>query len=106
MKKILILIALVALQGCTWVKLDPAAEQVRVVEEQHVKTCKLLGKTTVSVKSTVAGVEREEKAMQQELEILARNQAANINGDTIVAITGIKDGQRAYNVYRCKQQTQ
>ena len=103
MKKILVLIALVALQGCTWVKLDPAAEQVRVVEQQHVQACKLLGKTTVSVKATVAGVEREQKAMQQELEILARNQAVNIKGDTIVAITEIKNGQRSYNVYRCKQ---
>lgn len=102
MKKILIVIALLALQGCSWVQLDPAGEQVKVVEQQHVEGCKLLGKTTVSVKATVAGIARDEDDMQKELEVLARNHAADINGDTIVAISEIKDGRRVYNVYRCK----
>ncbi|MGD8407383.1 MAG: DUF4156 domain-containing protein [Thiohalophilus sp.] len=103
MKKLLIIVMLAALQGCSWVKLDPAGEQVNVVEPQHVKSCKLLGKTTVSVKSTVAGIGRDEDDMQKELEILARNNAADIKGDTIVAASEIKDGKRVYNVYRCKQ---
>lgn len=103
MKKLLIVLTLVLLQGCTWVKLNPAGEQVNVVEAQHVEGCKLLGKTTVSVKSTVAGIGRDEEDMQQELEILARNNAADIGGDTIVAISGIEDGRRAYSVYQCKK---
>ena len=103
MRKLLIITMLAALQGCAWVKLDPAAEQVRVVESQHVEGCKILGKTTVSVKSTVAGFEREEKVMQNELETLARNQAVDLNGDTIVAISPIENGKRTYNVYLCKQ---
>jgi len=103
MKNFLVVLALVTLQGCSWVELDPAAEQIRVVEEQHVEGCRLLGKTTVSVKSTVAGVARKEETMQQELETLARNHALDLNGDTIVAISAIKDGTRVYNVYRCKQ---
>ncbi|MDY6979669.1 MAG: DUF4156 domain-containing protein [Pseudomonadota bacterium] len=103
MKKLLIVLMLAVLQGCTWVKLDSAGEQVSVVEKQHVQHCKRLGKTTVSVKSTVVGVERKEAAMQQELEILARNNAADIQGDTIVAVTDIEDGRRVYDIYRCKQ---
>ncbi|MDZ7663411.1 DUF4156 domain-containing protein [Thiohalophilus sp.] len=103
MKKLLVVLALVALQGCSWVKLDPAAEQVKVVETEHVEGCKLMGKTTVSVKSTVAGVERKEATMQDELETLARNHAVDLKGDTIVAISGIENGKRVYNVYRCKQ---
>ena len=103
MKKLLLVLTLVILQGCTWVKLDAAGEQVRVVEKQHVQHCQRLGKTTVSVKSTVVGVERKQEAMQQELEILARNNAADIQGDTIVAISEIEDGSRVYDIYRCKQ---
>lgn len=103
MKKLFMVIMLLALQGCAWVELNPAGEQVKVVETEHVEGCKLLGKTTVSVKSTIAGVGRDEEDMQQELEVLARNNAAEIQGDTIVAISGIEDGKRVYNVYRCKQ---
>ncbi|MFP3874439.1 MAG: DUF4156 domain-containing protein [Thiohalophilus sp.] len=103
MKKLFVVMALVALQGCSWVKLDPAAEQVKVVESQHVEGCKRLGKTTVSVKSTVAGVARKEETMQEELEVLARNHAVDLKGDTIVATSGIEDGKRVYDVYRCKQ---
>ena len=40
MKKLLIVLMLAVLQGCTWVKLDSAGEQVRVVEKQHVQHCK------------------------------------------------------------------
>ena len=103
MKKLLIISMLLALQGCSYVELDSAGEQVNVVEQQHVEGCKLIGKTTVSVKATVAGIERDKDDMQKELEVLARNNAAEIKGDTIVAISEIKDGKRVYNVYRCKQ---
>jgi len=102
MKKILLLSLLLVLQGCTWVKLSREGEQVKIVEMQHVKSCKLLGKTTVSVKASVAGIERKDEEIQEDLEILARNNAANIKGDTIVPLTEIKDGNRTYNVYRCK----
>ncbi len=102
MKKILLLLLLFALQGCTWVELTPEGEKVDVVEPQHVKGCKLLGKTTVSVKARVGAIERKEEAIQEELEILARNNAVTIKGDTIVPITEIKEGSRTYNVYRCK----
>lgn len=103
MKKLIMLVVLVALQGCALVELEEDGKQVRVVDKQHVEHCKRVGKTTVSVKSTVAGIDRKHELMQQELEILARNNAADLKGDTIVAITEIKDGKRAYDIYQCKQ---
>ena len=67
-----------------------------------VKNCKLLGKTTVSVKADIASIERNKEKVKNELETLARNNAINLKGDTVVAITNIHKGQQVYNIYRCR----
>ena len=91
----------VVLASCSWVELKPEAEKVRVLSEEEVKPCKRLGKTTVSVKPSVAGVPRKESVMARELEKLARNGAVNLNGDTIVATSEIVDGEQTFDIYRC-----
>jgi hypothetical protein len=67
----------------------------------EVKACKRVGKATVSVKSSVAGVPRKESVIARELEKLARNSALDLHGDTVVPITPIVDGERSFGVYRC-----
>jgi hypothetical protein len=39
--------------------------------------------------------------VSEELENLARNHAASMNGDTIVAVSPLTSGERTYAVYRC-----
>ena len=87
--------------GCTWVKLTAEGEKARVLSRPEVAKCKRLGQTTVSLKSTIAGVERNAEKVKKELETLARNHASDLNGDTVVPETEIKNGQQTFSVYRC-----
>jgi len=61
----------------------------------------MLGKTTVSVKAAVAGIPRDEKKVQKELEALARNSAIDLKGDTVVPLSAADKGQQSFSVYRC-----
>lgn len=90
------------LSACTWVKLDPAGEQVRMMTMAEVTECKRVGKTTVSTLAKVVGLNRYQESMQDELNKLARNSAAELGGDAVVPISVIVDGRQVFAVYRCK----
>lgn len=96
----IILLALFSL-SCTWVKLVPGAEDVQVLTLTEVEHCELLGRTTVSLKAKVVGINRNKKQVQFELETLGRNAALNLNGDIIVADSDVSEGQQAFKIYRC-----
>ncbi|MGW8247949.1 MAG: DUF4156 domain-containing protein [Acidiferrobacterales bacterium] len=100
-KHLLILFLAFSLSACTWVELTPAGEKVRVLSAQEVQSCTKKGKTTVSVKADVGGIERDREKVKGELEILARNSAIDLNGDTVVPTSDIKDGKQTFDVYRC-----
>ena len=96
-----ILLLALSLTACTWVKLTPEGEKVRLLSTSEVKSCKKMGKTTVSLKDKIAGFERDREKVQKELEALARNSAIDLKGDTIVPASEIKDGKQVFDVYRC-----
>lgn len=102
MKKLLaiILLALV-LPACTWVKLTPGGEKVRVLSADEVQSCTKKGKTNVSLKADIGGIERNREKVKTELETLARNSAAELNGDTVVPASEIENGKQTFTVYRC-----
>ena len=87
--------------GCSWVELNEGGEKVRLLSEQEVVKCQFKGNTTVSVTDKLVGVRRHDEAIQQELVVLARNSAANMQGDTIVPLGDEADGRRRFAVYRC-----
>lgn len=87
--------------SCTWVKLSPEGDKVRVLSAAEVSRCKKLGKTTVSLKATIAGFERKAEKVKKELAILARNRAVDLNGDTVVPLTEVENGQQTFSIYRC-----
>jgi len=93
--------ATVVLAGCTWVKPTADALDVRVAYLSQIDECKQLGRATVSVLDKVVFISRNEEDMADELETLGRNAAAEMKGDTIVAMSKIVDGERVFNVYRC-----
>ena len=88
------------LSACSWVELTPEGEKVTIVTAAHVKNCKFAGTTTVSVKPDAIG-SRDPEKVKSELEILARNEAVRLKGDTIVPATDIKDGEQTFKVYQC-----
>ncbi|MFO7603134.1 MAG: DUF4156 domain-containing protein [Gammaproteobacteria bacterium] len=101
--KILVLLCLVMLAStaCTWVKLTPEGEKVRVLAIDEVGSCKKLGTTTVSLRAKVAGFERGDEKVKTELEALARNRAIDLHGDTVVPFSDVENGQQTFSVYRC-----
>ena len=88
--------------GCTWVKATPNAERVRIVPADRVADCNKIGDLSVYTKSRVAGVDRKAAIVKQELETLARNEAAEMEADTIISDSAILDGRQSFIAYRCQ----
>lgn len=101
---VLALVAGFALSGCTWVEPDSGGRQIRVAYEDDVSGCTELPRTiTVSVKHDIAGIERNRLKVRDELESLARNEAADDgDADTIKALGEPVDGEQKFAVYRCR----
>ena len=92
---------LVALGGCSMVELTPEGAGVRLASAEAVATCENLGKVTSSVVAKVAGLPRHPDAVQDNLNVTARNSAAKMGADTIVPASPVEDGKQTFNVYRC-----
>lgn len=89
------------LAGCTWVDATPQGERVRLVPADRVADCEKLGDISTFTKADVAGLDRNAEKVRQELNTLARNEAADMGADTIVAASSVSEGRRDYVVYRC-----
>lgn len=101
MKKITcILSAAILLSACSGLQLNEGGEKVRVLEPGDISSCKNMGRTNSSVTARVV-VERPADTIAKELEIVARNSAARMGGDTIVPLTVIEEGQQTFVVYKC-----
>lgn len=98
----LALFCTVAVSACTWVKLSERGESVRVVRPTEVAECERVGEATAQVVSKVGFVRRSRENQIKDLETLARNAAAEMGGNAIVATSDIKEGKREFTVYRCK----
>lgn len=101
--KIIVILALLpALHACTWVKSTPEGTNVVVSDSAGISNCVRKGEVTSSLKSRVGAFERKASKVAGELETLARNEAAQMGGDTIVAESDIKDGRQTFGVYQCR----
>ncbi|ODU44542.1 DUF4156 domain-containing protein [uncultured Aquimonas sp.] len=96
--------ALVALlPACTWVKIEPEAKQIRVVDASaDMSRCgPMLSEISVSVRDRVGFVDRNEIKVRDELETLARNQAAGGQGDTLKPLAEPMNGEQRFGTWRC-----
>lgn len=87
--------------GCTWVKATPEAKKVRLVPADRVADCRRIGAVTTYTKDKISVVGRKHNKVSQELETLAKNDAAKRGADTIVATTKVQDGQQDFALFRC-----
>jgi len=91
-----------ALAGCaSWVALTPEGEAVRLRDASAVSGCERIGRATATTTDEVVRVDRSTERMQNELLVLARNEAGAMGGNTIVPETVIQDGRQVFGVYRC-----
>ncbi len=89
------------LGACTWVETTPSGNAVRVAYDGNVSGCRDAGSISVSVKDKIAFYQRSDLTVRDELESLARNQAAGIPADTIKATSEPKHGEQQFAAYVC-----
>jgi Domain of unknown function (DUF4156) len=94
-------ISSILVAGCSFVDVKPQALKVRILATQEVRSCKHLGRVTATTIAEVGPIPRSQDDVSEEVENLARNHAASMNGDTIVAASPLTKGERTYEVYRC-----
>lgn len=87
--------------GCSFVDLKPQAQKVRVLTATEVSRCKHLGKVTATTAATVGFIARSRDSITEEIQNLARNHAASMNGDSIVPASALIEGEQSFEVYRC-----
>jgi hypothetical protein len=90
-----------SLASCAWVDLKPQGERVRQLTPAEVKNCKLLGHIATSTAASVGIFARSKSTVQEEVNHLARNNAGDMGGDTIVPTGPLIEGEQGFNVYRC-----
>jgi hypothetical protein len=103
MRKILsLLVPVLLLSACSWgITMDDAAKNVRTAWSGDVSSCRDLGKVTVSVMDHVGPVDRNTITVRDELEVLARNEAAKMHADTIKPLAEPADGSQPWGAYQC-----
>jgi len=101
-KTLMLLVPILLVSACSYgIKMDDAARNIRTAWNDDVSSCTDLGKVTVSVMDHVGPVDRNDITVRDELEILARNEAATMHADTVKPLAEPKDGSQAWGVYRC-----
>lgn len=97
----IVLPAMVIMGGCALVDLSDAGAGVKLAKPDAVTTCTNLGRLTASVVHKAGFIPRHPDAVQDNLNVTARNSAAGMGADTIVPATTVQDGKQTFDVYRC-----
>lgn len=103
MKRTIVLaLVAVALTSCSWgIKLDSRGKNVRTAWNNDVSGCREVGKVTVSVLDRVGPVDRKDIKVRDELEVMARNEAGEMNADTIRPLGEPREGEQTFASYVC-----
>jgi hypothetical protein len=96
-----VLLAAALAGGCSLVELTPAGAGVRLASREAVVTCTNAGRITADVIAKVGFLPRHPDAVQDNINVTARNAAADMGADTIVPASGVADGKQTFDVYRC-----
>ncbi len=90
--------------GCgasNWVQLTVPARQVSLALPAEVANCRRAGTSTVNALDKVAFLQRGSQKLQEELVTLARNEAADMGGNRVVAESVINEGRQTFGVFSC-----
>ena len=101
MRWIGILLASALLSACSFVKVSEPGKAVELKTASEVEHCEVKGTTNAQVLGKII-FKRVEASMASELADLARNQAAEMGGDTIVSTSAVVDGKQSFAVYKCR----
>ncbi|PBS11672.1 hypothetical protein CMZ82_13405 [Lysobacteraceae bacterium NML93-0792] len=99
---LMVLLLSLSVTGCTWVHMAPGASAVRVTSAAP-SGCEKRGEVEVSVKHSIAFIERNPLRVREELETLARNEAPGLNADTIHPLGEPSGGTQRFAAWRCSR---
>lgn len=102
MRTLFLLSIAFAFSACTWVEPDAQGKQIRVAYGKDLGACAHKGTITVSVKNKVGFYERNDLKVRDELESLARNEAADLGADTVQALGEPENGEQRFGAYACR----
>jgi hypothetical protein len=88
--------------ACTWVELNDLGRNVAIVTSDSIGHCESIGDVNAKTRhELIAGSKRSAEKVATELSVLARNAAAKINANTIVAISPPNDGAQVFQAFYC-----
>lgn len=96
-------IAIFCLPACSSVEPTKESSAVTLVKSFNVEACKKLGSTNATVTKKVGIITRGDDVVMEELIIVAKNRAAKMGGDSIVANEPVVDGSMSFDIYKCAQ---
>ena len=90
-----------ALSACSFVQLTPAGEDVVIRNTADIAQCESVGVVSAQTKSKFL-IERGAASIQNELNVLARNEAAALGSNAIVPIGEPAEGRQSFRAYTCR----
>jgi len=96
-------VTIICLPACTWIETTEKGSGVTLVKPFNVNNCSKLGTTNVTVTHKIGILIREDEAVMEDLIIAAKNRAAEINGDSIVAKEPAVEGKMSFDIYKCSE---
>ena len=87
----------------SWVQVTVEGQAVRLATATEVSSCARIGSARSKTLSRVILVERGGERLQEELLSLARNEAADLGGNTVVPESIIEVSEQSFGVYRCPE---
>ncbi|TVS16505.1 MAG: DUF4156 domain-containing protein [Gammaproteobacteria bacterium] len=97
--------ALLLASACSpWVKLsDGGAGVTHVTAATAADRCTRVGRVSAVTQQRVAGVGRNDERVRAELLTMARNEAASLGANSVVATSEITDGRQNFDALNCER---
>lgn len=102
-KTALALCALLVVSGCSWVSLTQGGAVVQLIDADEAKPCKEVGRTRAHTTAKIGPFSRTNQQVFKEQSRLARNEAARMGGNAVVAVGDPDPDGREFIVYRCPE---
>ena len=89
--------------GCTWVTPSPetVGKKIAVLDGVDVAHCRLMARADLSVPDKLGTLQRVPEDMQNDLQTVAKNQAAAAGDDTVAPLTIQTGGKQTWGLYIC-----
>ena len=98
--QILLYAATLLFSGCAFVELSDQGALVKQGTEEDVVSCELVAEVSSQTKDKIL-IDRSDTSVRGELAILARNKAAEMGANVVVASTDPDEGAQGFKAYLC-----